>query len=208
MVRKEPFGLERDSFPAACPQERGVSGKTVTGATDEQLMQAVAAGDLEAFDELVLRYQGLAWRTAYRFFGDAMEAEDIAQEAFLKILQAAPRYRPSAAFRTYFYRILTHLCIDQIRKGRFCRIDDFPQVSDPSPGPTDSLIAQERKARVEAALAALVPNQKAAMILRHYERLSYAEIARVLGVTRKAVEGLLGRARTTLQARLSDLKRQ
>jgi RNA polymerase sigma-70 factor, ECF subfamily len=179
----------------------------VKEATDEQLMQAVAGGDLEAFNELVLRYQSLAWRTAYRFLGDAMESEDIAQEAFLKILEAASRYRPTATFRTYFYRTLTHLCIDRTRKRQLTSGNDIPEVADPSLGPTESLIEEERRAEIRQALDTLSPNQRAAMILRHYEGLSYAEIARILGVTPKAVEGLIRRAAASLQGRLSHLQK-
>lgn len=174
-------------------------------ATDEQLMQVVAGGDLDAFNELVLRYQNLAWKAAYRFLGDAMEAEDVAQEAFLKILQAAPRYRATATFRNYFYGILTHLCIDRTRKKRFTSIDNIPELTDPSLGHDESLIGKERRAQVRIALDALPPNQKAAMILRHYEGLSYAQIAKVLGVSPKAVEGLISRAGATLRARLFHL---
>jgi RNA polymerase sigma-70 factor, ECF subfamily len=177
----------------------------VKETTDEQLMQAVAGGSLDAFNELVLRYQSLAWKMAYRFLGDAMEAEDVAQEAFLKILEAAPRYRPTATFLTYFYRTLTHLCIDRTRKRQFTSIDDIPEAMDPSLNPAESLIEKERRARVRIALDALPPNQKAAMILRHYEGLSYTEIAQILGVTPKAVEGLISRAGTFLQTRLSHL---
>jgi RNA polymerase sigma-70 factor (ECF subfamily) len=169
-------------------------------------MHAVAGGDLDAFSKLVLRYQGLAWKTAYRFLGDAMEAEDVAQESFLKVLEAAPRYRPTATFRTYFYRILIHLCIDRTRKKRFAGIDDVPEAPDPSPGPSESLIEKERRAEVREALDALPPNQKAAMMLRHYDGLSYAEIAQVLGVTPKAVEGLISRAGASLQVSLSNLQ--
>ena len=170
--------------------------------SDQQLMQAVAGGDLDAFNELVLRYQGLAWKTAYRFLGDTMEAEDIAQEAFLKLLTAAPRYRPQATFRTYFYQILTHLCIDRTRKRHPVSMDKAAEMVDLSPGPSEKLIEKERSAQVRAALDTLPPNQKAAMILRHYEGLSYAEIARILGVTSKAVERLISRAMASLQARL------
>lgn len=172
-------------------------------AADEQLMQAVAGGNLDAFSELVLRYQNLAWKTAYRFLADGMEAEDVAQETFLKVLAAAPRYRPSATFRTYFYRILTNLCINRTRKKQVTSIDDIPEVVDPSFSPVESLIDKELKTQVRTALDTLPPNQKAAMILRHYEGLSYAEIAQVMGVTPKAVERLLGRAGASLQARLS-----
>lgn len=171
--------------------------------SDHHLMEAVARGDLDAFKEIIVRYQALAWKTAHRFLGDRMEAEDVAQEVFLKILEAAPRYRPTAAFRTYFYRILTRLCIDRTRK-RPTSIDDVPEVADPALGPMDVLVTEERRMKVRAAVDSLLPNQKAAMILRHYEGLSYAEIAQVLGVTPKAVEGLISRARDALQALLSS----
>lgn len=172
-------------------------------ATDEKIMKAVGGGDLDAFNELVSRYQGHAWKMAYRFLGDSMEAEDVAQESLLKILEAAPRYRATATFRTYFYRILTRLCIDRTRKKRPASIDNIPDVPDPSLGPTEILIENERRGQVRTALDALPPNQKAAMILRHYEGLGYAEIAQVLGVTPKAVERLISRAGASLQARLS-----
>lgn len=174
-------------------------------ATDEHLMQSVAEGNLEAFDEIILRYQQIAWKTAYRFLGNPMEAEDVTQEVFLKILEAAPRYRATASFRTYLYRILTHLCIDRTRKRQLTSIDDIPEAMDPSLSPAESLIEKERRAQVRIALDGLPPNQKAAMILRHYEGLSYAEIAQILGVTPKGVEGLISRAGATLQARLSHL---
>lgn len=174
-------------------------------ATDEQLMQAVARGDLEAFNELVSRYQQLAWKTAYRFLNDAMEAEDVAQECFLRILEAASRYRPTATFRAYFHRILVHLCIDSARRKHPVSIDAIPEMPASSSSPAQSLIEKERSAQVRKALDALPPNQKAAMILKHYEGLSYDEIARILGVTPKAVERLLSRARTSLQASVSYL---
>lgn len=170
--------------------------------TDEQLMQAVAEGHLEAFVEIVLRYQRAAWKVAFRFLGNTMEAEDVAQETFLKILEAAPRYRPTATFRTYFYAILTHLCTDRTRKKQPTSLDHVPESMDPSLGPDEGLIQEERRTQVRKALDALPPNQKVAMILRHYEELSYTEISEVLGVTSKAVEGLISRARAALQVRL------
>jgi RNA polymerase sigma-70 factor, ECF subfamily len=173
------------------------------GTGDEQLMQAVAGGDLAAFDEIVLRYQQHAWKIAYRFLDDSMEAEDVAQEAFLKILQAAPRYRPTASFRTYLYRVLTRLCIDRARKKQPALADDLPEVADSSTGPADQLMEREQGAQLRMALDSLPPNQKAAIILRHYEGLSYREIAQSLSVTPKAVESLISRARAALQSRLS-----
>jgi len=168
-------------------------------------MQAVSKGDLEAFHEIVLRYQGLGWKTAFRFLGDAMEAEDVAQETFLKIFEAASRYRPTGPFRTYFYRVLTHLCVDRTRKKHPSYTTDIPDVPDSTIGLTEGLIEEERRAQIRKALDTLPPNQRAAMVLRHYENLGYAEIAHVLDVTPKAVERLISRARSSLQTRLSHL---
>jgi RNA polymerase sigma-70 factor (ECF subfamily) len=175
--------------------------------SDKQLMQAVAAGDPDAFHEIILRHQQVAWNTAYRFLGDPMDAEDIVQETFLRILEAAPRYQPRAKFRTYLYRILIRLCIDHARKKRPLFVDSVPDIEDSAPGPLEDLILDQRGKEVHAHLDALPPKQKAAIILKHFEGLSYAEISQVMGITKKAVERLLSRARSTLQTRLSHLKK-
>ena len=80
--------------------------------SDEQLMSDVAQGDMAAFEQLVRRHQVSVWNTAFRFLRNADDAEDIAQETFLRVLRAAGRYRPTATFRTYLYRIVTRLCRD------------------------------------------------------------------------------------------------
>ena len=99
-------------------------------------MLAVAEGDLDAFERIVLRHEAEAWRVAYRFTGDAAEAEDLAQDAFLKILEATSRYKPTAAFRTYLYRVLTRLCIDHGRKKRPFLAEPSLDVTDGSPSPS------------------------------------------------------------------------
>ena len=136
-----------------------------------------------------------------------MEAEDVAQETFLRILEAACRYRAKATFRTYFYRVLTRLCIDRTRKKRITGIDGIPEVEDPSFGPAESLIEREHKAQIREAIDTLPQKQKTAIILKHYEDLSYLEIAQILGVTPKSVERLISRARASLQTRLSHLSK-
>jgi RNA polymerase sigma-70 factor (ECF subfamily) len=181
-------------------------GMNLKETTDDQLMQAAAEGDGDAFGEIILRHQHAVWKVAYRFLGDSMEAEDAAQEAFLKVLEAAPRYRSRASFRAYLYRILTHICIDRSRKKRPASVAAVPDFPDPSPDPAQSLMDREHQMQIRKALDSLPTNQKTAIILKHYEGLSYAEIAQVLDTTAKAVEGLIGRARATLQSRLADLK--
>ena len=93
--------------------------------SDEELMLAVGKGDFSAFEQIVLRHQKSAWYAAYRFLGDRTIAEDVAQEALLKILDAAERYRPTAKFRTYLYGVVTRLCLDHARKKQPAYVDDL-----------------------------------------------------------------------------------
>lgn len=178
----------------------------VTVVRDEELMLAVGRGDLSAFNEIIHRHQDIAWRVAYRFLGDSAEAEDIAQEAFLKILTSAPRYRPTASFSTYLYRIVSRLCIDNARKKRPLCIDTLPEQVDSSPDPATTLVLKDRDARIRRILDALPSRQRMVVILKYYEELSYADIARAMGVTVKAVERLLDRARKTLRSGLSQMR--
>jgi RNA polymerase sigma-70 factor, ECF subfamily len=100
--------------------------------SDETLMLAVRDGDLHAFDQLVLRHQSAAWSVTYRFLNAADEVEGMVQEAFLRILDAASRYKPTASFRTYFYGVLTGLCIHHTHKERPIPNGELPDI--PSPG--------------------------------------------------------------------------
>jgi RNA polymerase sigma-70 factor (ECF subfamily) len=179
--------------------------KNVTGDSDEQLMQAVAGGDLDAFNEIVLRYQQQAWRTAYRLLGDAMEAEDVAQESFLKILKAAPRYRPTASFRSYLYTSIYRLCLDTRKKNRPTPGDAIPDRPSPLPSAMENMVSRERGEEIRHALNRLPLNQRTAMVLKHDQGLSYAEIAQVMDTTPKSVEMLIRRARKSLHAKLSHL---
>jgi len=171
---------------------------------DGNLMLSVAQGDLDAFGEIVRRHERTAWSIAYRFLGDSAEAEDIAQQAFLKILEAASGYRPTAAFRTYLHRVVTRLCIDHAKKKRPIYTNTLPETQDHSTDLVQSLAMKERGATIRKALDTLPPNQRLALILRHYEEMSYVDIAQSLNISVKAVEGLIRRARTTLKTRLSS----
>jgi len=173
--------------------------------SDEQLMLNVRDGVLPAFEQIVLRHQGEAWRVAYRFTGDAAEAEDLAQGAFLRILDAAPRYDPTATFRTYLYRVVTRLCLDYRRKKRPLLSEPLPQAADDSPSPDRLSIQLERDSMIQAALETLPPDHRMAVVLRYFEGLSGTEMAQAMGRSVKAVERLLARGRATLAPRLKHL---
>ena len=173
-------------------------------ASDEELMQAASGGDMEAFGELVRRHERSAWNAAWRLLGDAAEAEDAAQDAFLKILDAAPRYRPTASFRTYLYRVVTRLCLNRMEKRGPQYVDRLPVSPSADPGPPETLARRETAHAVRHALNALPPRQRAALILRHYEDMSYQKIAETMDTSVKSVERLLGRGREGLQRLLDE----
>ncbi len=173
--------------------------------SDERLMEAVRDGDLLAFEQLVARHQAGAWRLAHRFLGDAGDAEDMVQEAFLRLLGAAGRYRPSAAFRTYFYRILTRLCLDHARKKRPSVMDSLPEAPDRAPTPIEQVLLREREQAVRRALDALPADDRMAVVLRYFMGSSAAEMAELLGTSVKGVERRLSRSRERLRAALGHL---
>lgn len=175
---------------------------------DEDLMQAAARGDLDAFGELVRRYQRYAWNIAWRLLQDPIEAEDAAQEAFIKILEAAPRYRPLAAFQTYLCRIVTRLCLDRLEKKCPDYTDRLPDSAAPDPDPSDKLAEREDAAVLHRILDSLPPRQRAALILRHYEDLSYREIAKSMGISVKSVERLLAHGREKLSVLLNEMHKR
>ncbi len=170
--------------------------------SDPSLMQAAARGDWEAFEQLVERHQTTVWRTAYRLLADAHAAEDIAQEAFLRVFLARQRYRPSATFHAYLMRIVVRLCLDYLRKSRPIPADVLVNPADTSPSPTRQAEQRERAQAVERTLAQLPPKQRTAVVLRYYEGLSVRDIAEIMATTEKAVERLLARGRAAMYERL------
>jgi RNA polymerase sigma-70 factor (ECF subfamily) len=176
--------------------------------SSEQLMLVVAKGDLDAFNQIVLRHQKLAWGIAYRFLGDRHEAEDVAQEAFLRILDAAPRYKPTAAFATYLSRIVTRLCLDHARKKRPVPTHSLPALQDRNSSAADQATLQDRDRAIRATLDGLPPAQRMAVVLRYFECLDCRSVASAMETTVKAVERLLARARDSLEPLLADLLKE
>ena len=118
--------------------------------SDEDLMLQAAAGDMDAFEQLVQRHQRSALGIAHRFLGRSAQAEDVAQEAFLKILAGAARYRPTARFRTYLYNVIWHLCVDAYRRKSPLALEVLEPAQDTADGPQEVALRGERGERVRA----------------------------------------------------------
>ncbi|RYI99470.1 MAG: RNA polymerase sigma factor [Acetobacteraceae bacterium] len=179
---------------------------TDEATTDAGLMAQAAAGNRAAFDSLVGRHGERALRLALRVLGDAAEAEEIAQEAFLRAWQAAAGFDPTRArFSTWLHRIVLNLAIDRTRRrSPFppSGLDAAAELADPGPGPEAAAVAAQSRAALATALAGLPPRQRAAIALAYEQELSGAEAAAALSISERALEGLLRRARLLLRSRL------
>jgi len=174
-------------------------------AADEQLVAWSAGGDRRAFDELVIRYGRYALRVAARLVRNTAIAEDVVQEAFVRCWAQVQQFDPHRArFTTWLYRIVFNLCIDQKRRRQPEPLPEHFDPVDPAAGAEEMMESNERDSVLAQALNELPVRQRAAMTLVYDEGLSGAEAARVLGLSAKAVERLLARARIYLRARLQS----
>lgn len=178
-----------------------------TEDSDESLMALIRQGSHQAFSILVRRHTDRFYAAAFRMTGRAAEAEDLVQDAFLKIWQRPDIWRDDkgAKFTTWFYRILVNQNIDRMRKaGRFSPGDTMlPFIADTRQGPEDDAALNEEQRRMESAIAVLPERQRTALTLCFYEGLSNAEAAGIMGVKVKALESLLIRAKTGLREYLN-----
>ena len=192
--------------------DRPQTGKVID--PDNELMKRVARGDDEAFKLLFERNHRLAWSVIYRQLGLVAAAEDLVQEAFLRVYRSAGDYQPTAKFSTWFYTVVTNLCLNYKRDRARDRLRLVGSESDSEGGnpleqlaavqdaePTDDESAK-RSAAVREAIMSLPENQRMALVLSRYEEKSYEEIAEILGVTVAAVKSLTSRARSTLKEKL------
>jgi RNA polymerase sigma-70 factor, ECF subfamily len=168
--------------------------------SDEDLLARTASGDHRAFRPLVARHMGRATRLAQTIVGNPSDADDIAQDAFLRVWRRAESFDPDVArFTTWLHRIVVNLAIDRARRPPAEPLELAEGIPSNEPSALVGLIAAEERDAVRNALAELPDRQRAALALFHLEALSVREAATAMSVSEKAFESLLTRARVTLK---------
>ncbi|MGJ3231286.1 MAG: RNA polymerase sigma factor [Oceanicaulis sp.] len=174
-------------------------------AIDRALASGVARGDRQAVAALTARCLPLVTGLAARVLRDASEAEDVAQETFLKVWRHIGRYDPGRArLESWVARIALNLCYDRLRKrGERVMDEDAPEPVDPGAGADAALAAGDVAARVRAAVAALPARQRAALELCHFQEMGNIEAAAAMEISVEALESLLARGRRALKTALA-----
>lgn len=195
--------VRRDKgFGASLAADAGLSA-----VSDEELMRLTGEADDSAYSELVARHLNWGLGFAERLTGSRADAEEIMQEAFLRVWTTASRWRTEGArFTTWFYRVVMNLCIDRKRKKVPEPLGTADDPADPAPGADRKVFENERNRTVARALTGLPARQRAAIALCYFQGLSNREAAEVLSVSVKAVESLLTRGRKTMYTRLAGKK--
>jgi RNA polymerase sigma-70 factor (ECF subfamily) len=193
------------SFPIGATATRpALAGLRVD---DREAVEACQRGEREAFDHLVERYQRDVYRLCYRYVNDPQDANDMAQEAFLKAYRAIGKFRGDSSFSTWLYRIAVNTCLN----FRSSRRPEGEELSDGLPdghvGALDTIVADERARRVREAVTRLPEKQRATLILKIYHELTHEEVAAVVGASVGTVKAnlfhALGNLRKMLQAEAS-----
>jgi len=187
---------------------------------DQGWVASFQRGDKKAFDRLVLKYQRKVFNICYRFLGDYDEANDSAQETFVKVYRALAGFRGDARFSTWLYRIAVNTCKNKVgslafRMGRRTRSVDAPKeldenmvkpaLVDASRGPDDEYEGKEKMSRIQKAMETLPGEQRSLVVLRDIEGLSYEEIGEATGLQIGTVKSKLSRAREKLRDLLKGI---
>lgn len=180
-------------------------------------MTKARRGDVSAFEQIVQKYHQPVIHTIYRLLGDRWEAEDLAQQVFIQVFRSAHRYHPTAKFSTWLFTIVRHLTLNEIRRRHRHPADslDEPTSADDEEltrqigdsravAPDAMMLRHELDERVQAAILALPPTQRMAIVLLRYEEMRYDEICRVLHCSMASLKSALHRARLTLREKLAD----
>ncbi len=182
---------------------------------DQQLIEKFKAGDEQAFDTLFKKYQMIVLNTCYRLLQDDTDSQDAAQEIFIKVYRALPKFKPDAQFTTWLYRICINHCYNVLRARKRKKLTSIFSKNDQNENsllekiedtnnPMQDMEKKELKEMVIYAVNQLPKNQRTAVILHRFEGLSYKEIADVMNTTVSSVESRLHRAKLALAKNLSN----
>jgi RNA polymerase sigma-70 factor (ECF subfamily) len=174
---------------------------------DSEIVRQIQSGDAAAFDELMRRYKRPVVNFVFRMLGNAEDADDVAQDVFVRVYQNLDTYRPETKFSTWLFALARHAAIDRIRwrtRHRTESIESAPEMA-ASSGTTEEVNAREVGDQIAAAIAKLPEDQRTAVVLSEYQGMSYAEIAGVMRCSEKSVESRLYRAKQTLRKGLRHL---
>lgn len=181
------------------------------GATDQALALRASRGDVEAFKQLVQEHSGLVYRVALRIVG-VEGAQDASQEVWVRVWRNIKNFRGESAFSTWLYRVTVNACLSARRKEARRREreyggDEMPFLPEPPGGDADpeaAALGAERRAEIQAALGHVRAEHRAALVLRHMEGLTYAEIAQILGVPDGTAKGWVSRGRAAMLIALAE----
>lgn len=175
------------------------------GADEAALVRQAMAGDTDAFGSLVTRYQKVMYTVALRMLGNAEDAKDTTQDAFVKAYRQLAAFDPQYRFFSWLYRIQLNECFNALRSRR--PLDSIePEMVSLTSTPYDSTLQAERREQIVAALQRLTPEYRAVVVLRHFAGQSYGEMAEALGVPEKTVKSRLYTARQQLSEMLLGLQ--
>ena len=197
--------LARPTWNMAGYRQNETSGQTVeasASAVDVGLLEQLAAGNEAAFNSIVDRHYSLVFRVVVRVMGSAADAEDVTQEAFVKLWRSPPELRNQSALKAWIVKVARNLAIDRLRRNRDTTGDGLDQLEDASTAPDGILRHSEAAGKVAHLLNTLPERQRTALQLTYYEALGNQATADIMDISVGAVESLLSRARRTLRSSL------
>ena len=174
---------------------------------DSELVRRIQSGDDAGFDELMRRYKRPVMNFAYRMLGNAEDAEDVAQDVFVRAYQKLGTYRAATKFSTWLFAMARNAAIDRLRwrtRHPVESIESAPEIAMPS-GTAEEVRAREVGGQIAAAVSRLPEDQRTTLVLSEYQGMTYAEIAEVMRCSPKSVESRLYRAKQTLREALRHL---
>lgn len=180
------------------------------GLRDEEVMLSYQKGEMLAMDELLKRYKNPVYHFALRLTNNASEAQDIAQEVFLKVHEARDTYEPSGKFSTWIFTIAHNLCISRLRKKKWLSFwprnkddpDELVEMQSPDPSPQEIAAKDDFSGTLKECIQSLPFLQREALVLREFQNLDYSQIARILKKPQGTVKTLIHRARQSLKIKL------